>query len=323
MTSHTTRTNSAWWRRLLGADEGPVRVSEVPERIYERLSIYFSRTARRQGLWRLLRAMWRHNAGRTSNAMAFDLFLAFVPMLALAGWALAQVVASREDTLAASSLLLEMTPNQLHHLIVAHFDALSGLQLAPVAAIAGWWLTSSAFYTMICVFEESFDCNPRPWWQGRLLSMGYALVGMGIFTLAGVLGVASTAKGEGVVGTLLHSLERSGLTHAAVVLLGILVTTTFLAAFYRSAIRRPGYKRRMWQGAAVATVLGAAGSAVFGYYAARVSRFALFYGSLAAVAMLLIWLWLWCTAILLGAELNVLLEDSQAEKEGLRPPPSV
>ena len=32
---------------------------------------------------------------------------------------------------------------------------------------------------------------------------------------------------------------------------------------------------------------------------------------LTAVAILLLWLWVWCVALLLGAELNVLLEDRQ------------
>ena len=40
------------------------------------------------------------------------------------------------------------------------------------------------------------------------------------------------------------------------------------------------------------------------------ARYALYYGSLAAVAVLLLWLWLLCAALLVGAELNAQLEGN-------------
>ena len=46
-----------------------------------------------------------------------------------------------------------------------------------------------------------------------------------------------------------------------------------------------------------------------GFYAANIARYALFYGGLAAIIIVLLWLWLWSTAIVIGAELNVALED--------------
>jgi membrane protein len=49
----------------------------------------------------------------------------------------------------------------------------------------------------------------------------------------------------------------------------------------------------------------------FAYYASHLARFALFYGSLAAVAITLGWLWLICFSILASAELNQILETGE------------
>ena len=51
----------------------------------------------------------------------------------------------------------------------------------------------------------------------------------------------------------------------------------------------------------------------FAYYASHLARFALFYGTLSAVAITLGWLWLMCLTLLLGAELNLQLEDLNAQ----------
>ena len=58
------------------------------------------------------------------------------------------------------------------------------------------------------------------------------------------------------------------------------------------------------------TILTSGGASVgFAYYASHLARFALFYGTLSAVAITLGWLWIMCLTLLLGAELNLQLED--------------
>jgi len=76
---------------------------------------------------------------------------------------------------------------------------------------------------------------------------------------------------------------------------------------------RPGVRRRVWPGAIL--TIGASGSAsvAFAYYASHLARFALFSGTLSAVAIVLGWLWLMCLTLLLGAELNLQLEDLNAQ----------
>lgn len=82
-----------------------------------------------------------------------------------------------------------------------------------------------------------------------------------------------------------------------------------LAAFYRFAVEHPpGIRRRAWPGAVTAMIAWLGVSWGFGSYATSLAQYALFYGSLAAVAVLLVWLYLTSLSLLLGAEVNAQLE---------------
>jgi membrane protein len=93
----------------------------------------------------------------------------------------------------------------------------------------------------------------------------------------------------------------------------LLVGTLFLASFYRLAVvRPPRVRRRVWPGTIAAVACWLVVSWAFGAYAASMADYALFYGSLAAVAVLLVWLYLTSLSLIVGAEVNALLEAGGA-----------
>lgn len=273
------------------------------------LTHFFRATAERTRTYWLLASLFRHHSVRTANAMAFDLFLALVPMLGLAGWTASALVRSRVDDISTSAFLTKLTPEQIDGFIGQHFEAMSKAHLAPFAALAGWWLVSSAFDTMMGVFQETFDCRQRSWFEKRLISLAFALLGMIVLGVGGGLGVLATVAPPGILKAVFDSLTVLGLIKVAAFLVSFLITATFFAVLYRYSISRPGRKRRVWPGAWTASFLGASATVGLGFYATNIARYALFYGGLAAIIIVLLWLWLWSTAILVGAELNVALED--------------
>lgn len=102
---------------------------------------------------------------------------------------------------------------------------------------------------------------------------------------------------------------RSGGERALALVLSVLFATAVLAAFYRFSVNYSSrVERRVLPGAVVAVVLWLVISWAFGLYVRTLAEYAVFYGSLAAVAVLLVWLWLTSLAILVGAELNSQLE---------------
>ncbi len=95
----------------------------------------------------------------------------------------------------------------------------------------------------------------------------------------------------------------------AVLLVFALAALCALAAFYRFAVEHPhGVERRAWPGAIVALTGWLVVSWGFGVYVTSLGRYALFYGSVATVAVLLVWFYLTSWALLVGAELNAQLE---------------
>src|SRR5207244_3132939 len=78
--------------------------------------------------------------------------------------------------------------------------------------------------------------------------------------------------------------------------------------FFKTAIRRIGVERRVLPGALLTTALWVVLSVLFSVYAEKLAQYSLVYGSMASVAMALIWFWLLSLALLAGGEVNAQLE---------------
>ena len=167
---------------------------------------------------------------------------------------------------------------------------------------------------MIGVFEEAFQCEPRNWLRRRWISLLFALAGMVGLGLAGAFGVV-VAMAPSMVAAFVTLLNESGLFRSAILLGAYLSMSAFLALLFRYSIRRPWRRRRVWPGAFVASTIGSGASVALAFYVTNNARYHLFYGGLTIIVVVLLWLWLWSTAILIGAEINVALEDV-----GRRPP---
>jgi membrane protein len=87
------------------------------------------------------------------------------------------------------------------------------------------------------------------------------------------------------------------------------VSVGAMAMLYRfgPARGRPR-KKHLWPGAIVATVLWLIASALFSWYVASFGSYNETYGSVAAMAVLMMWFWLSAFAVLIGGEVNAELE---------------
>ena len=87
-----------------------------------------------------------------------------------------------------------------------------------------------------------------------------------------------------------------------------------LLGLYRFA---PDIQEQNWKwllpGSIVATVIWVAVSVLFKLYVRHFSDFGLLYGSLGTLIILMFWFYLSGIAILVGGEINVILEDAAAE----------
>jgi membrane protein len=89
----------------------------------------------------------------------------------------------------------------------------------------------------------------------------------------------------------------------------VVVVLTVVAILYHAApnVRHPGF-RWITPGGALAVTLWVAASVGFAAYVANFGSYNKTYGSLAGVIVFLVWLWLSNAAVLLGLQLNAVLE---------------
>jgi len=93
-----------------------------------------------------------------------------------------------------------------------------------------------------------------------------------------------------------------------------------IAVLYRFGPARSRPRRKWaWRGAAVATVLWLVSSALFSWYVSSFGSYNETYGSVAAIAILMMWLWLSAFAVLIGGEVDTELEPSPARREAHEP----
>lgn len=255
--------------------------------------------------------MREHNAFLAASAMAFNFFLSFIPILAILGYILGHFV--REQGVAAFLTPLgdavpfakDIAQNELERMAGA------SVTVAPVSVAGFLWVTSSGTSGLIDTFEVALGAKRRSWLLQRAIALGWVIVMLGLVSVTlwvamrvQSLFVDPTLPIERRVAVVLSSWEPWAVL-AALVFFG----AAGLAFLYRYGVEHPsGRERRAWPGALVATAGSLLITWVFGAYVKNLARYAVFYGSLAAVATILVWLYLVSVALLVGAELNAELE---------------
>lgn len=267
-----------------------------------------------RGLYVMIDNLDRHHAPVAASAMAFDAFLGLMPLTALAGYVLGHLHETGDILV---SPVLHTVPTPAQDLVRSTFLRLSDASttaLTTISLAAFLWVSSSGLSTAMYVFETMFHSAPRPWWWRRLIAMGCVLGSVAIIAI--------------VVGLALLIVTHTGSLGGQIVAFAMptLVIVGMLAVFFRVALRGPRpLGRRILPGALTTVVLWAIASAAFSLYVTTLARYATLYGSLAAVAIFLFWLWLLALALLVGGEVNAILEGIREDApmpESVRSPAS-
>lgn len=267
---------------------------------------------------RVIRGLFRHHAFDHAATMAFYFFLGSIPLLVLATMLLSALVL--EGPLLMEPLY-QVVPGLTAAMIRGTLNDVSEIPVgstAPLSFIGFLYLTSNGFHNMMDVLEYLAGAEPRPWMRQRLLALGW--VAGAIITLFVTLGILLAMNGlfgiinnesvptPVVVRGALQSVQSLWQQDGLILIVGA-VMTLWLAAFYRLSVRHPiAVRRRVWPGTFVAVLLFVLVTWAFSTYVRTLGHYALFYGSVAALAVTLLWLYLASLAVLTGAEVNAQLE---------------
>jgi membrane protein len=261
----------------------------------------------------LVKVFWRvlgDNVGLLSAGIAFYAFLSIFPAIACALmiWGLftditslgAQLESIREFAPDAFDLVADQM------VVIATQDD-SGLTFGLIfSAVLALWSASGGVSALMQAMNMAYhEKEKRNFLHLTLLTLG--------FTFAGIVFVALSIAAIAAVPPILKALYLGAFVEALIgAIRWLVIIAAFIAAcaiIYRIA---PSRTKARWRwiipGAVAAGVIWLFASVAFSAYLENFDAYNATFGSLGAVAALLMWFWLSAYAICLGAELNAQLE---------------
>ena len=182
--------------------------------------------------------------------------------------------------------------------------------------IATVWAASSGLHALISSLNVAYSVKVmRAWWKDRLLAIALTFG----FSLLIIAALALVFFGGNLGDFLTREYNWGQPFRTGWALLQwptmVLFVLFGLELLYFSAPNRP-MKWRWWTpGASFALVAWLLISYAFKWYVSRIANYTLTYGSLGSVIVLMLWLYLTSIAILIGGEINGLVENLQTAKK--------
>lgn len=270
----------------------------------------------RRGWIQILRRAWKEakadQVPLIAAGVAFYGFLAIFPAI-IAALLLYGLLADPSQVASQVDAIGSALPSSAQALLGDQMTSLTrtsqqglGIGLA-IALGAALWSASGGMGSLITAVNITYDEDDE---RGFVRRKGLSL----LMTLGAILFVVVAVALVAVLPAVLNAL---GLPPALQVLVQVVrwaglvaAMMVALAVLYRVGPDRDAPKMRWVSvGAVTATVLWVLASAGFSLYVDNFSSYGKTYGSLAGVAVLLLWLWISACVVLLGAEMNAEAEQ--------------
>ena len=247
--------------------------------------------------------------------VSFWLFLALVPLTAMAGLIAARLIAARGMGVLDVFATVPPEARQTIAKEVTQAASWNGGHVAPLAIATFLWLSASGLQSIFDVLEVQAG-GSRSWIRKRLIALGacvalsigvalLGLIGVGLERIEALLGATSPS--------LIHGLAPSIAGGVARTVAALAIGLAMIAGLYRVGLpRKAGAAFPVVPGAALAIALIALLGAAYRLYVSMVGTGDAYLGGLAAVGVTLMTLWLFSVAILLGAELNRVVYDRRS-----------
>jgi len=264
----------------------------------------------------LLRRVQEDRTLTNAAAMSYYFFFALFPML-LFVLALVSLMPLRGLDEWLVSVTVAYLPEEARTLLertIRGILARPRQGLLSLGVLLALWSASAAFTSTIDGLNSAYRVREgRPWWQVQLrailLTVALSILMILAFVLAvfgGQLGVL-VARTTGATGTFAFQVLRW--------LVALALITFVVAAIYYFAPDVEQHWRWVTPGSVLFMLSFAGASAGFSAYVSHFGSYDATYGSLGAVIILLLWMYLLAFLLLVGGEVNALLEhESPAGK---------
>jgi membrane protein len=284
-----------------------------------------------RGWWGVLKRAWKESGEdhleMLGAAVAFYTFSALVPLLT--AFVLTYgLVAEPSSVVQHMNTLTGVMPRESAGIIGDQLQNMTeaggsktGFALVLALAIALYGASKGATSVMTAL-NIAYDTDETRGFVTRTLIAIAMVVGAVLVMLLAILAFSAMALVEKLLpdmGGVGHFLVQAlSFALAAATVIGL------LAVIYRYGPDRPNSKWRwITAGSILATVVWLLATLGFGFYVSNFGNYNATYGSLGAVIVFLTWLYLSAYIVLLGAEVNAVLEQEIAESPAAADPEPV
>lgn len=282
----------------------------------------------REVMVRTYQAMDKHDTLNQAAVVAFYGMMSLVPLL---GLVLALSLGARTGVAEQiDALSKQMLPREAYSLLRDQLNKIqseNSVELLSLSIVLLLWSASSLFSAIMSTLNTAYGVrDSRPWWKRQLLSIALTIAEV-ILLLVASLSIALWPKVAGWLGLSGLALALSTVVQWFVVVIALL-TAFALAYFFGPDINQE------WEwitpGSALGVLVLIVASVGFRWYIVHFgSSYSETYGALAGVVLMMLWLYLAALALLVGAEVNCVIEHaaphgkSPGQKESPSIPPSI
>ena len=185
--------------------------------------------------------------------------------------------------------------------------------LLSLTVLGAIWAATAGTDTMMKAMNRAYDvAETRPIWRRYLLALGLTLVAAPLLILAFLVLVVAQAYGAGIANALGAGAEfriAIDILRWPVVAALVAVVAALLYRFSPNLFLPP---RRLVPGAVLFSIGWLAATYLFGLYVSNFSSFGTIYGVLGGVAVLMVWFYMSAFVLVLGAEVNAVVEMAEA-----------
>jgi membrane protein len=243
--------------------------------------------------------------------VAFYGFLAFIPAL-VAVVSVYGLVGDPDNIQDIADRLEGAMPAEAQELIVQQLESItstSGSALSiglAVSTLAALWATSSGMAHLVeAVNVVHGHADERNIVKKRLVGIGLT-VGAIVFA---IVAISAITIWPGVVEAIGPPSPVDWLLKLAVwPVLAIALAVALAVLYHVGPDRDADQWRWLTWGSGIAVLLWLVASIAFQVYASNFGSYNETYGSLGAIVIMLLWLWISATVVLVGAEINAVLE---------------
>ncbi len=260
-------------------------------------------------------AVWRafvHDAFGVAKGGAYSAILTMFPALMVVGAVIATMKNGPEYMSEISGAAYQILPPGASGVVRAFFESTQGhsVRVLVAASLITLWTASGVMISWMEGFRNAYQI-PKVWGviKERMIAFGLVIMAGLPLTFATVL----VAFGNQIELRIIEALGRSMGPYVLVVwtalrwVIAILTSVAVMQLIYHNAVPRTLRWHTVLPGAALATAIWFPTTIGFGWYVRHFAAYSLFYGSLAAAIVLLIWLYIISIIVLIGAEFNALL----------------